>query len=103
MRKIIQVILFAMILMTPFMCAAKEISFARQDTDRLIRLETKLEDGNKSLHRQIDDLKTCVLSGFGITFGGMGLLIGFVIWDRRTALAPAIKKTDDLAEREEKV
>jgi len=30
------------------------------------------------------------------TFGGMGILIGFVIWDRRTVLAPAIKKNKEL-------
>jgi len=29
----------------------------------------------------------------------MGILIGFVIWDRRTALAPAIKKNKELEER----
>ena len=29
----------------------------------------------------------------------MGMLIGFVIWDRRTALAPAIKKYKELEER----
>ena len=28
-------------------------------------------------------------------------LIGFVIWDRRTALAPAIRKNKELEEREE--
>ncbi len=30
-------------------------------------------------------------------------LIGFVIWDRRSALAPAIRKTNELEEREEKI
>ncbi|MFZ6017848.1 MAG: hypothetical protein ACOYU0_09700 [Nitrospirota bacterium] len=68
---------------------AKEISFTQDDRDRLIRLETKVDEGQKSLQRQIDDLKTFMLWGFGILFGGMGILIGFVIWDRRTALAPA--------------
>jgi len=84
------------------------------DRDRLIRLETKIEEGTKSLEkrmvegqnslqRQIDDLKTFMFWGFGILFGGMGLLIGFVIWDRRTALAPAVKKTEELEEKEEKI
>ena len=93
--------------------------FTQEDRDRLIRLETKVEEGFKSLQReidsqqrQIDDLKsstqrqfdnqyTLILWGFGILFGGMGILIGFVIWDRRTALAPAIRKNKELEEREE--
>ncbi len=96
---------------------AREISFTQDDRDRLIRLE----EGQKALQKQIDDLKyytekqieglekqiddlrVFMLWGFGILFGGMGILIGFVIWDRRTALAPAIKRTTELEEKEEKI
>jgi len=109
---------------------ARDIPFTQEDRDRLIRLETKVEslqrqiddlklstqrqidDLKLSTQRQIDDLKlstqrqfdnqyTLILWGFGILFGGMGILIGFVIWDRRTALAPAIRKNKELEEREE--
>jgi len=100
---------------------AKEVPFTQDDRNRLIRLETKVEEGQKSLQKQIDDLKgntqrqgdslieqmrdlkTFMLWGFGILFGGMGILIGFVIWDRRTALAPVIRKSSELEEREELV
>lgn len=82
---------------------AKEVPFTQDDRDRLIRLETKLEEGQRSLQRQIDDVKTFMLWGFGILFGGMGILMGFVIWDRRTALSPVIRKTDELEEREAKI
>lgn len=89
---------------------AKEISFTQDDRDRLIRLEEgqkslekRMEEGQKSLQRQIDDLKTFMLWGFGILFGGMGILIGFVIWDRRTALSPVIRSNRELEIREEKV
>lgn len=34
-----------------------------------------------------------MLWGFGILFGGMGILIGLVIWDRRIDLSPGIRKT----------
>ena len=44
-----------------------------------------------------------MLWGFGVTFAGIFALIGFVLWDRRTALAPAIRKSRELEEREEKV
>ncbi|MEW6067293.1 MAG: hypothetical protein AB1610_03230 [Nitrospirota bacterium] len=93
---------------------AKEVPFTQEDRDRLIRLETKLEEGHKSLQKQfddgqrslqmqIDDVKTFMLWGFGILFGGMGILIGFVIWDRRTALSPVLRKTGELEEREDKI
>ena len=49
------------------------------------------------------DLQSFLLWGFGIVFAGIFALIGFVLWDRRTALAPAIRKNQDLEERENKV
>ncbi|MBF0466780.1 MAG: hypothetical protein HQK88_09845 [Nitrospirae bacterium] len=98
-------------------------SFTQSDRDRLIRLEEglkatnqKIDDGLKATNQRIDDLKadmnrkfdqmtTFMLWGFGILFGlffsGMGFLMGFVLWDRRTALAPAVRKTKELEERAE--
>ena len=88
----------------------KEIPFAQDDRDRLIRLEEgqkslekRMVEGQNSLQRQLDDLKTFMLWGFGILFGGMGILIGFVIWDRRTALSPVIRSNRELEIREEKI
>jgi len=95
-------------LMVPPLSQAEE--FTQKDRERLIRLETKVEEGQKALQRQLtdlkvdtqrqtDDLKELILWGFGILFGGMGLLIGFVIWDRRTALEPVAKKYRELEEQ----
>ena len=97
-------------LMVPPLSQAEE--FTQKDRERLIRLETKVEEGQKVLQRQItdlrattqrqtDDLRALILWGFGILFGGMGLLIGFVIWDRRTALEPVAKKYKELEEQGE--
>jgi len=112
------------ILCAPTVSFAKAIPFTQDDRDRLIRLEEgqkalnqriddlnrRVEEGFKAtnqriddLNRRIDGLQTFMLWGFGILFGGMGILIGFVIWDRRTALAPAIKKYKELEEKEEKI
>jgi len=77
--------------------------FTQGDRDRLIRLDVRVEEGQKALQNQIDNLQTFLLWGFGILFGGMGVLIGFVIWDRRTALEPVARKSRELEEREEKV
>jgi uncharacterized membrane-anchored protein YhcB (DUF1043 family) len=103
MKIAISITILAILAMASLSFAAKEVSFTQDDRDRLIRLETKVDEGQKSLQRQLDDLKTFMLWGFGMLFGGIGLLIGFVIWDRRSALAPAIKKSKELEEREEKI
>ncbi|ODS31302.1 MAG: hypothetical protein SCARUB_03564, partial [Candidatus Scalindua rubra] len=56
-----------------------------------------------SIDKRFDELRGFMLWGFGVTFAGMFSLIGFVLWDRRTALSPAIRKNRELEEREEKI
>lgn len=48
------------------------------------------------LANRIDGLTTMILGGFIGVFIGIFSLIGFVIWDRRTALSPVISKTKEL-------
>jgi uncharacterized protein YdhG (YjbR/CyaY superfamily) len=68
-----------------------------EDTNRRIDQTSKrIDELKEDTQRQYEDLKTFMLWGFGILFGGMGILIGFVLWDRRTALEPFVKKTRDL-------
>lgn len=57
----------------------------------------------RGIQQQIADLRDFMLWGFGVLFAGMFTLIGFVLWDRRTALSPAIRKNKELEEREEKL
>ncbi len=45
------------------------------------------------------DIKTFLYWGFGILFGAIGLLMTIVIWDRRTAIAPVVKKVDEVEEK----
>ena len=101
MKRILLIMVVMTVMGNALSAYARDISFTQEDRDRIIRLEIKVEEGQKSLQRQIDDLYALILWGFGILFGGMGVLIGFVIWDRRTALAPAIKKNKELEERED--
>lgn len=107
-------LILLMVLFFNSLTFSEEVSFTKEDRDRLIRLEVKLEKSykflqkqidevSKSLQKQIDDLRTFMLWGFGILFGGMGLLIGFVIWDRRTAVAPVARGQRELEERSEKI
>lgn len=59
-------------------------------------LQKQIEDGQKSLQKQIDDIRNLLY----VILSGMFALVGFVLWDRRTALAPAVKKMEMLEERE---
>ena len=76
-------------------------------------LNKRIDDTNKRIddtNKRIDDLRadigemrTMMLTGFGVLLSGMFALIGFVIWDRRTAIAPVARTTKELEEREEKI
>ncbi len=90
-------LLLVFVLMVGFVLA-REVPFTLEDRERIIRLEEgqkaiiqRIEDTNK----RIDDVISIMLWGFGVLFAGMMTLIGFVIWDRRTALAPAIRKAKE--------
>lgn len=48
------------------------------------------------LANRIDGLTNMIMGGFIAVFVGIFSLIGFVLWDRRTALSPVISKTKDL-------
>ncbi|MEW6618414.1 MAG: hypothetical protein AB1422_03530 [bacterium] len=86
--------------------------------ERLIRLEEgqktlnqRLDDINQrfndmnqrfdDMNQRLNDMMGIMLSGFGVLLAGMFSLTGFVIWDRRTAIAPVAKKTRKLEEEEE--
>ncbi len=114
------------------------VPFTLSDRDRLIRLE----EGQKSLQRQIDDFRVemgglkvatqrqmgdlkvttqrqmgdlklqiddlknliyVVLTGMIGLMGGMIGMVGYVVWDRRTVVAPVAKKHLELEEREDLV
>ncbi|MDM7267219.1 MAG: hypothetical protein AB1353_05695 [Aquificota bacterium] len=100
---------------------AKEVPFTQEDRDRITRLEVKVEEGFKAVNQRIDDvnkriddlkestqkqsddLRTLILWGFGVLFSGMGILIGLVMWDRRTAISPVVKKTRELEDKSDRV
>ena len=74
----------------------------------------RIEAGQNNIQKQVDDvrkqvddtrkeLKDFMLWGFGVTFAGMFALIGFVIWDRRSAMAPAVTRLQELEEHEARI
>ena len=75
----------------------------------IIERLTRLEEGQKAINKRIDDLKGDLKGDIqhlrGIMYvvlGGMIALIGFVIWDRRSALSPVITRTRELEEDRDK-
>lgn len=84
--------------------SAEAFEEAPRITDReIVERLTRLEEGQKALDRRFDDfserlaeLRQLMLWGFGLSFAGMFALISLVIWDRRTTLAPALKRIEAL-------
>ena len=52
------------------------------------------------LQNRINGLRNVILGGFGVVFAGIFPLIGFVIWDRRSAISPVINRTRKIEERQ---
>jgi hypothetical protein len=86
------------------------VPFTLADRDRLIKMEaeigsirnemnTNLESIDKQFlyqQNQIYDLKVLFYWGFGIMITLMVFTLGYIIWDRRTALKPALDKAEDV-------
>ncbi len=74
----------------------------REIIERLHNIDiriTRVEEGLKALNQRMDTLQDLMW----VLLAGMFVLVGFVIWDRRTALSPVIKKTNELEKRDEKL
>ena len=114
MRKIGLLLLITVLFI---LCSNSVLAVERQmsltDKEILERLHilnlsiARLEEGQNNLitrmdglDKRMDGLANIILGGFGVVFAGIFALIGFVLWDRRTALAPAIRKNQELEERE---
>lgn len=84
-------------------------AIVNENRERLIKLEEgqkaanqRMDDMGKRIDdmgKRIDDVRDLIY----VVLAGMFALVGFVIWDRRTALAPAIRKNRELEEREERL
>jgi len=105
MKKLLIIILAIFILGTS-VSFAKEIPFTQEDRERLIRVEEGLKAVNQRidfLDKRIDNLKNLMYILISVIFAQTIGVVGFVIWDRRTALQPAIRKNKELEERQDRV
>ncbi len=96
------------------------VPYTLADRDRLIKVETKLDalesrvdDLDKNLNNRIDQLdktlnnridrlednfNTYFTWGFGMVLGAIFALFGFILYDRRTTLAPVKREQDKVIE-----
>jgi DNA repair exonuclease SbcCD ATPase subunit len=50
------------------------------------------------INQRLDNLQTFLYWGFGLLFSFMMFLFGFILWDRRTTLAPVKQEQDKILE-----
>ena len=99
----------------PFKEGQKTLNQRIDDVNRTLEqriddTNRRMDDGFKALNqrlddtnRRIDELKEALLWSTGVLLSGMLALVGFVLWDRRSALTPAIRQMEGLKEREERL
>jgi predicted PurR-regulated permease PerM len=124
MTKYIIVIFLCLFIAFPASGQVKTDNFSSEDrkvlTDlqvNVAQLNVKLDEYQKqtqlqfvhvqkqfdSLQNQLDNHQTFLYWGFGILISFMGFILGFVLWDRRTTLAPVVKEAEELKRRENKI
>lgn len=66
---------------------------SKMDT-KFAALESKMDTKFDNIQKEIDQLRSLFYWGFGILFTLFLFNIGYTIWDRRTALKPALDKAE---------
>ena len=109
--------IIVVLVILPSFCLSKDIPFTQDDRDRLIRVEEGLKGVNqrvnslekridsleRSVNQRIDSLQNLLYIVIGAIIAQIVGVVGFVLWDRRTALAPAIRKNKELEERQDRM
>ena len=112
MRILLFITLLLLVVPGQWACAQEQqvvVPYTLADRDRAILIEAKisiLESKISSLdvrfesidkqfmyqQKQIDDIKTLFYWGFGILITLLIFMLGYMIWDRRTAMQPALEQ-----------
>ncbi|MBF0539424.1 MAG: hypothetical protein HQL03_14345 [Nitrospirae bacterium] len=93
----------------PAVAEAADSSFTQADRDRMTRMEEglkalnqRLDDSLKAINQRIDDLRGLIYVLISVTMSSVLVIVGFILWDRRTTLAPVVRTTRELEARVEK-
>jgi len=118
MKHLIILFLFTILTLTTY-SQQQEVPYTLADRDWLIQVEAnvngmrnemnslrsemdaKIETLNQrfdNIEKRLDNLQTFLYWGFGLLFSFMVFLFGFIIWDRRTTLAPVKREQDKILE-----
>ena len=109
-----KVYLFLMVIVLTIFSAqvtfSKEVPFTLEDKERLIRIETKLQEMDKrfeqidkridQVDKRIDQLQIFLWILSGIFTSLVVAVIGFAFWDRRTMLREARREFAEYMEKE---
>jgi len=119
MKKLIFIVFFA-VLAFQALPQSQEVPFTLDDRDRMMRTEEKLDANYSELTIKIESLRNEMNArfegmetkldannskfeplywAFGILLALILFTLGYIIWDRRTALYPIQDKTRNLEER----
>ena len=75
----------------------REIIDALHQLDKRVSL---LEAGQARIESALSDLRSDLMNlmlwGFGVLFSGMFILVGFILWDRRSTIKPIREELKDL-------
>ena len=104
MKSHLLILLFCLSMLTlPALAQEQQVvvPYTLADRDRAIRTEAKMEALDKriddiqvQMNRMGDKFDSYFMWGFGLVLMSIFGLIGFVIYDRRTTLAPVENKTE---------
>jgi len=104
------ILLFLSLFCLPAMAQEQQVvvPYTLADRDRAILTEAKVsaldvrfESIDKQfmyMQKQIDDIKTLFYWGFGILITLFIFMLGYMIWDRRTAMRPALEQASKTEE-----
>ncbi len=100
-------LLFLSLLSLPALAQVQQVvvPYTLADRDRTIlteakinALDVKMDAKFESQQRQLDDIKTLFYWGFGILITLFIFMLGYMIWDRRTAMKPALEQASKAEE-----
>ena len=94
MKPLVMIILLSCSLFSNFIMAQEQqvvVPYTLADRDRAIRTEVKMDTKFEAVNARIDYLFW--LQGVILAF--ILFILGYTIWDRRTALQPALDKATD--------
>ena len=119
--------IFVCLFIVPVLSQEKEIPYTLADRDRLIQVETKMEAGFEAMDAKFEamddkfeamddkiDSNSATLNarmdrldakfdtfftwGFGMVLGAIFALFGFILWDRRSTIAPVKREQEKVVE-----